>query len=112
MKRVVVESPYSADTPEGIAENVEYARACVRDCIRRGEAPIASHLLLTQPGILDDAVPEERETGMAAGWAWIEVADAVVVYVDRGVSDGMMRGVDVAREAGIPVEERRVATAQ
>ena len=43
-----------------------YARACVADCLRRGEAPIASHLLYTQPGVLDDDVPEERAQGIAS----------------------------------------------
>ena len=106
MRRVVVESPYSAPTPEGVQTHVEYARACLRDCIRRGEAPIASHLLLTQPGVLDDADPEERETGMRAGWAWIPTATAVVVYTDYGVSSGMERGVECARRWDVPVEYR------
>jgi len=51
MRRVVVESPYSAPTIDGIAHHIDYARACLRDCIQRGEAPIAPHLLLTQPGL-------------------------------------------------------------
>lgn len=108
MRRVVVESPYSAPTPEGIERHVEYARACLRDCIRRGEAPIASHLLLTQPGVLDDADPLERETGMRAGWAWIDQADAVVVYEDLGVSSGMRGGMATALTRGVRVELRRL----
>jgi len=108
MRRVVVESPYSAPTPEGIARHVEYARACLRDCIQRGEAPIASHLLLTQPGVLDDADPVQRHAGMMAGWAWIEHADAVVVYIDLGISDGMMDGIGHATLAGARIEYRSV----
>lgn len=46
MRRVIVESPYAGE----VEANVTYARACVRDCVLRGEAPIASHLLFTQPG--------------------------------------------------------------
>ena len=102
MRLVILESPYAGD----IARNVEYARACVADCLRRGEAPIASHLLYTQPGILDDSIPGDRELGMAAGWAWMRVAEAVVVYTDLGTSDGMRRGIAMAGLAGIPVEYR------
>jgi hypothetical protein len=39
----------------------------------RGESPIASHLLYTQPGILKDDVPEERPLGIEAGLAWRSV---------------------------------------
>ena len=102
MKRVVLESPFAED----VEENITYAKKCVRDCLARGEAPIASHLLFTQPGILADNDPRERKLGIAAGHAWILVADAVVVYVDRGMSNGMKEGIRVALAHGIPVEHR------
>lgn len=104
MRRVILESPYAGD----IAVNVEYARRCVRDSLLRGEAPIASHLLYTQPDILDDSIPAEREQGIAAGLAWRVVADASVVYVDRGISNGMMHGIRAAIDARVPVEYRRL----
>ncbi len=85
MKRVVLESPYAGD----IDRNVAYARRCVRDCLKRGEAPIASHLLFTQPGILKDDAPDERALGIAAGLVWCEVADMSVFYTDYGWSNGM-----------------------
>lgn len=106
MTRVILESPYAGRTAEEIAANVAYGRACLRDCIRRGEAPIASHLLLTLDGVLRDEVVEERALGMKAGWAWIVVAEKMVVYTDRGISDGMRLGIRLAREMGVPVEER------
>jgi hypothetical protein len=47
----------------------------VRDrIIIAGEAPIASHLLYTQPGVLRDEIPEERRHGIDAGLAWGAVA--------------------------------------
>ena len=70
MRRVIVESPYAGD----VATNIAYARAAVRDCLMRGEAPIASHLLFTQPGILDDDVADERRLGIEAGLSWLDVA--------------------------------------
>lgn len=104
MRLVIIESPYAGD----VEANVEYARRCVRDSLLRGEAPIASHLLYTQPGILDDSVPAERLHGISAGLAWRRVADASVVYTDRGVSHGMRLGIAEAEAAGLPVEYRSI----
>lgn len=74
----------------------------------RGEAPIASHLLYTQSGILRDADLAERKWGIDAGLAWGEVADATVVYVDRGISQGMHKGIARAKAEGRVVEYRRL----
>ncbi len=65
------------------------------------ESPYASHGLLTQPGVLRDDVPEERELGIALGAAWREVADATVVYCDLGISGGMLAGIRAAVDRGI-----------
>src|SRR5690606_15923194 len=97
VRRVVVESPFKGADPAEAKRNLDYARAAVRDCVLRGEAPIASHLLLTQPGILDDGIAHERRRGIAAGHTWIGVAHAVVVYDDYGISEGMARGIERAR---------------
>lgn len=107
MRLVIIESPYAGD----VAANEAYARACVRDSLERGEAPIASHLLYTQPGVLDDNVPAERRWGIDAGLAWRRVADASVVYTDRGISTGMKYGIAAAEAAGVPVEYRTLAEA-
>jgi hypothetical protein len=102
MRRVILESPYAGM----VEENVAYAKLCIRDCLKRGEAPIASHLLFTQPGILDDDVPEERVMGIEAGLAWMPVCDAVVVYTDRGDSRGVAAAQERAFVLGKPVEFR------
>ncbi len=105
MKLVVVESPYAGD----IEINERYARECLSDCLNRGEAPFASHLIYTQPGVLDDTIPEEREHGIQAGFAWGQAASLTAVYTDRGTSRGMQYGIDAAKEAGRPVEFRTLA---
>lgn len=102
MRLVIVESPYAGD----IERNTSYARRAMADCFARGEAPYASHLLYTQPGILDDSVPEERAKGIAAGLYWGEMADATVVYTDLGISPGMAQGIASAEAMGRPVERR------
>jgi hypothetical protein len=102
MRRVILESPYAGN----VERNLAYARRCIRDCLTRGEAPIASHLLFTQPGILRDDVPEERALGIAAGLAWLPIADAMVVYVDHGVSESMCQAMIAAQRASLKVECR------
>lgn len=102
MRRTVIESPLSGD----FAKNIRYARLCGLDCIRRGEAPYASHLLMTQ--FLDDALPEERKVGMEAGFAWGALGDLVAVYEDLGVSGGMKMGIDNAVRRGQAIEYRRL----
>lgn len=106
MRLVILESRFAAPTPSEIADNVEYARKCMRDCLLRGEAPLASHLLYTQPGVLDDTNADERRLGIGAGLAWGPHADATVVYTDRGVSDGMRQGIARAKAEGRRVEMR------
>lgn len=102
MIRVILESPFAGD----IEENIKYARECVRDSLSRGEAPIASHLLYTQDGILDDDIPEERMWGINAGLEWKKVAELHVFYTDRGMSKGMEYALKYACENNIPVEFR------
>ncbi len=108
MKLVVIESPLSSDTAEGLAKNRRYAAACMRDCLARGEAPYASHLLFDQQGILNDKIPEERTKGMQAGFAWGAKADIRAVYWNLGCSKGMEAGLREARIAGQEVDFRRL----
>jgi hypothetical protein len=103
MRRVILESPYAGNI---VARwlNRRYARACLHHSLMMGEAPIASHLLYTQA--LDDGDAHERKIGVDAGLAWLGVADASVVYIDRGLSDGMRQGIAAAQLAGVKVEFR------
>lgn len=102
-KIVILESPFAGD----VEKNVAYARACMRDCIIRfGEAPYASHLLYTQEGVLDDNDPAERDLGIQSGFAFREVAEKTVVYINLGISGGMRCGVKHAEDRGQPVELR------
>lgn len=104
MRRVVLESPYSGE----IERNITYARRAVRDSILLGESPSPMHLVHPQPGILRDEVPEERALGIKAHIAWIEVADAVVMYIDYGISRGMKEAQDVATRLNKPLVYRRI----
>lgn len=109
--RVIIESPYAAQTRRDLRRNKRYLRACMADALRRGEAPYASHGLYTQPGVLDDRIPEERRMGIEAGFAWRAAADRTCVYTDLGTSGGMREGIAHALRLGHPVETRTLGDA-
>lgn len=77
MRLIVVESAFASNDRYTQEENVTFARAVCRYITLQGDAPFASHLFYTQPGILDDSLLGEREHGIAAGLAWAEHADAI-----------------------------------
>lgn len=126
LKFVFVESPFAGATEEERTEHLRYARAAMADCFERGEIPIASHLLYTQEGILDDTIPDERRKGMEAGFVLREFLGEAVnagvgarrdslgqvypkaiaytaVYQDRGISPGMQRGIEDSSANGVKV---------
>ena len=104
MKLVIIESPYAGD----IQRNTTYARRAVADSLSRGEAPIASHLLYTQPGVLDDTDPAQRAQGIAAGLAWGVHAEMTAVYIDRGTTPGMAEGIARAVSDGRTIDYRSI----
>lgn len=99
---VLLESPFAGE----VEPNVAYARQCVRDSLLRGEHPIASHLLYTQPGILNDDDPADRKRGIEAGLAWRKAAGKAVFYTGRGWSIGMLAAREVYDKEGFPYEVR------
>jgi hypothetical protein len=105
MKRVIVESPYAGDT----ADNIEYAKKCCLDCIKRGEVPFASHLFFTQ--FLDDKNPDHRTIGVHMGYDFLEKAEEIVFYTDLGLSPGMEKALAKAFMEGKPVKKRSIAGA-
>ena len=109
---VLVESPFAGDNDWELAKNIRYARACLHDCLMRGEYPFASHLLYTQTGVLKDKVSEERKLGIKAGLAWGKCAQKTVVYTDLGVTKGMTLGIARAKKANRPVEFRTLSNWQ
>lgn len=115
MKKVIIESPFAGKGESGFDKerdcmrNVRYLRACMRDSLtNHSEAPYASHGLYTQPGVLDDNNPGEREHGIQAGFEWGKVAEKRIFYTDLGTSRGMEYGAAAAKELGQEVEERQL----
>ncbi len=112
MELVLVESPFAGWGQTEIERkaceqaNIEYARKCLAHCLVRGEAPYASHLLYTQEGVLDDNIPQERKMGIEAGLQWGSMAKKTVVYIDRGFTKGMAKGLRRAFADNRPFELR------
>jgi hypothetical protein len=106
MLRVIIESPFAGKTSEEAALNEEYLNAALAHSLSLGEAPFASHGIYTRKGVLDDTVPEERKKGIQAGFAWRDVAEKTVFYGDRGISSGMIMGLEHSIDQGIPVSFR------
>ena len=109
MKLAYIESPFKGDNWESTRRNVFYAKLCVRDSLLRGEAPYASHLFFTQAGILNDAIQEERDLGIAAGQAMGDKFDLRAVYEDFGISGGMRYGIERALKLHQPIEYRQLS---
>lgn len=106
MKLVILESPYGG----AVEQNVKYGRSCLKDSLNRGESPIASHLLYTQEGVLDDNLLHERSMGISAGLAWLTKADLQVFYTDNGWSAGMLQAKELGKKLGIKQELRSITT--
>ena len=102
MLKVVIESPFAGD----VVRNVKYARLCLADSLKRGEAPFLSHLLY--PLVLDDNDPKQRKFGIKAGLEWGRKADLRAVYIDYGISEGMEMGIKDAQKHKQPIEYRRI----
>lgn len=103
MKRLaIIESPFAGN----VEKNLKYLRACMRDCLLKGDSPFASHGLYTQKGVLNDDDQVERLMGISAGFEWRRVANVTLVYTDLGTSSGMELGIAHAKQIGCPVEYR------
>jgi len=106
MKLVLIESPWKASNAVEQVRNSNYARNAMMDCIARGEAPFASHLLYTQ--VLNESIPEERSTGIEIGLLWGKYASKTVVYDDFGITSGMYFGIKRAMSEQREIEYRSI----
>lgn len=105
---VVVESRFAGATPKDLLINKKFTLACMRDCIKRGEAPYASHVIYAHSYIVDDFVAYERALGIYAGFLWGDFAHKTVVYTDLGISSGMQEGIIHAQNKNRVIEYREL----
>lgn len=96
MKFVYVCSPLRGD----IETNVRRALGYCRFVIRQGALPLAPHAIFT--AFLDDAIPQERQLGMALGIELLKRSDELWVF-GKIVTKGMHSEIKVAAERNIPI---------
>jgi len=80
--RVIVESPFDGNS-RGKSENLKFAKACMKDSLERGEAPVMFHKLYPQAA--GGPLPETakgRQRGLDASQQWFGAAEKLVVYDD------------------------------
>lgn len=99
VKRIFVCSPYAGQ----VEHNVKIAQAVCRQVILEGHAPFAPHL--HYPGIVDDSVPQERDTGIKSGLVFMSVCDEVWAFVGNGITPGMTQELEFAKNLGIKVKK-------
>lgn len=97
--KVFIVSPYKNENPVEFQKNVDYAKQILRDSLSRGEAPFLPHMLYTEKEF-------GRSWSINAGHTWLESADKFVIYSDRGISNGMKKGLSLAKQKNIPIEYR------
>lgn len=94
---IYVCSPYA-----GKDDNYQRALRYGQYVVRNGGIPIIPHTMLH--GVLDDMIPEQRQTGLAAGRRLLKMCDAVWVFGTEGkASAGMTAEINLAGNSGIPV---------
>lgn len=100
-RRVYVCSPYAGD----VRGNTARAAAFCREIITKypNALPIAPHLYF--PQFLDDRLPLERETGMAAALELLDACDELWVFGLDRPSRGMREEIRAAFQRGIPIRD-------
>lgn len=98
---VVIESPFASSSPLLRKAHRLYAETAMRHALLEGKVPVASHVFYTDA--LDDTLEDERTLGMEAGFVLGDVSKECWVFVDLGVSEGMLAGARRADERGTPI---------
>lgn len=101
MRRVYICSPFRAANEDERRRNIDYAKELTRRAVNDGCAPFTPHLYL--PQVLDDTSREERQKGVSAGMAFLDICDEVLVGERYGISVGMKKEICRAKKRGIPV---------
>ena len=97
-KKAYICSPLSAPNPEGVQHNMELAKYYLMQMKRLHHCrTFASHAHL--PLMLDDRIPEERETAMQIGALMLDLCE-VLIICGSCISEGMRREIQTAFEKG------------
>jgi len=100
MLRVFVCSPFSGSASER-EQNVKTAVAVCQALCAAGAAPFAPHL--HYPAFLNDDDSDDRALAFRCGMAWLDAADAMVVFTGLGITSGMEAEISHAIRVGKPI---------
>lgn len=104
-QRIFVCSPLRATSTHSFVQNVEITERLCRAVIEAGHYPFAPHLLY--PRFLDDTNEQHRETGIAAGCAFLSQCTELWAYTPEhrpeAPTNGMQMEIKLAEKLGIPV---------
>lgn len=97
-KRAYICSPLSAESRERMEHNMDMAKFYLMRMKQLYHCrTFASHAHM--PLMLDDAIPDERETGLAIGRLLLDLCDTLIIC-GRHISDGMSDEILTAFEKG------------
>ncbi len=108
-KLVIIECPYGTEDASMRDQYARYAKKCLQDSLKRGEAPFAGQLFYSS--LLNDHVQAEKDVGLVSHMSWIAVADIVAVYTDMGLSTSMQMAINVAIIKNKRIEYRSIGKA-
>lgn len=99
-KLVYICSPYAGKNMREREQHIQDARMYCMKAVEEGCVPYAAHLAVC--GFLDDAIPEERQAGIALDAAMMALCDELWVFGDT-VSTGMAAEIAWFEKAGRPI---------
>lgn len=94
-----IASPLRGD----VEQNIQNAMRYCEKAIRGGYIPLAPHVMYQ--GLFNDEIPKEREAALDIGLRMLEKCSRMWACGDR-ISEGMRGEMNLAKEKGIPVEEK------
>lgn len=97
LKMVVLETRFVSKDIKTMIMYRKFTLACIRGCLKRGEALYASHMMFAETNTLDEFSAEELTLGMVAGFLWSNQATKTVVYTDLGIGKGIAKGIETAK---------------
>lgn len=104
---ILLESPYLHEHPIDGEEYSIYLSRCLRDSLKRGEAPIATHAMYTRPGVLNLSIGEATLATLASD-DLAELIPITVAYTDYGITEKMDLGLDRAGRWKHTIEYREI----
>lgn len=98
-RRIYICAPLKGDIEGNVKRAIRYARY-VFQC---GAVPVVPHFYAL---CLDDAIPEERKTGMEAGRSLLWICDELWIFGDV-VTEGMAKELQFCRSMNVKTRKIR-----